>query len=85
MIVEFFFTVTIVTGNRKEVEELPSSAGPALPLLDTRMCNYGPRDGPACVCVCVCPFIERLKHSRPKKKKKRNGRVNFFFQVLLND
>lgn len=41
---EFFFTVTIVTGNRKEVEELPSSAGL---LIDTRMCNYSPRDGPA--------------------------------------
>lgn len=47
---EFFLTVTIVTENRKEVEELPSSAGP---LIDTRMCNYNPRDGPAWVCVCL--------------------------------
>lgn len=50
MIIEFSFTVTMVTGNRKEVELLQSSAGQAELLTEARKADCSRSDVLSVVC-----------------------------------
>lgn len=60
MITEFSFTVTMVTGDRKEVELLQNSAGPVELLKETKMSDFS-RETILPVCV-----FGLLKHTTVK-------------------
>lgn len=66
MITEFSFTVTMVTGDRKEVELLQSSARPAKPLTETKMSDYSPD---TILYVCVCVVCSNTQLSNPLQDK----------------
>lgn len=57
---EFSFAVTMVTGNRKEMELLPSSAGQTELLTGTRISDYSMWK---ILHVCFCVWYTEIPHN----------------------